>query len=146
MLAIHELEETIIGDLTLFQISKVEKAILGHDAVAKILQPLSEGKSIESLILEFDERKSNEAQFAYQCDKLECDLQCRIYDEEGCVDLDDQSNNDTAKDQNVKELLDSGMSWSQMWLTFGQTRYPYDKNFLAISNYAMNNKITDSDK
>ena len=25
-------------------------------------------------------------------------------------------------------------------MTFGQNRYPYDDNFMAISNYVMNNK------
>jgi hypothetical protein len=35
-----------------------------------------------------------------------------------------------------------------MWLTFGQTKYPYDDNFLEVSNFAMRNKITniESDK
>ena len=37
MLAIHELGETIIGDLTLFQISKEEKEQIEHEAVFKIL-------------------------------------------------------------------------------------------------------------
>ncbi len=142
MLAVHELEETVIGDLTIFDISREEKEALGHKAIAKILSPLAEGANIEQLLLEFDARETAEAKYAYQCDKLECDLQCRLYDEEGCVDLNNQSNNDIARDPNVKELLDAGMSWSEMWLTFGQTRYPYDKNFLAISNYAMRHKIT----
>ena len=144
MLAVHELEETVIGDLTLFDIKKEEKAIIGHQAVHKILSSLSEGQNIENLILEFDSGESPEAKFAFQCDKLECDLQATIYDEEHCVDLNNQDNNDIAKDPNVKELLDAGMSWSEMWLTFGQTRYPYDKNFLSISNYAMKNKIKET--
>lgn len=28
-----------------------------------------------------------------------------------------------------------------MWLQFGQQTYPYDENFKAISNYALNNNI-----
>lgn len=42
----------------------------------------------------------------------------------------------------VKELLDSGCSWSSMWLQFGQKIYPYDENFRAVSNYALNNNIS----
>ena len=34
------------------------------------------------------------------------------------------------------------MSWSEMWLTFGQNRYNYDDNFLSVSNYVKKNKIT----
>lgn len=146
MLAIHELEETVIGDLTMFQIDKDKKAELGHKAVKDILSKLALGYNFEELILEFDARETAEAKFAYQCDKLECDLQCRIYDEESCVDLTNQSSNSTAQDKAVKVLLDSGMSWSQMWLKFGQDRYPYDNNFRAVSNYAMENNILDNNK
>ena len=42
----------------------------------------------------------------------------------------------------VKELLDSGESWSTMWLKFGQKVYSYDKNFKAVSNYAIENNIS----
>ena len=65
MLAVHELEETVIGDLTLFQISKEEKEKLGHEAVAKILDGLMDGEQIYDIIMEFDERKTKEALFAY---------------------------------------------------------------------------------
>lgn len=37
----------------------------------------------------------------------------------------------------VKELLDNGESWSNMWLKFGQIMYPYDDNFKSVSNYAI---------
>lgn len=146
MLAIHELEETIIGDLTQFQIDKKQKEEMGHNAIKKVLNQLIHGDSFEKLILEFDERKTPEAKFAYQCDKLECDIQCKLYDEENCVDLNNQENNTTAQNSTVKELLDSGMSWSEMWMTFGQKKYPYDENFMAVSNYAMKNLITLSNK
>ena len=93
MLAIHELGEAIIGDLTQFQISKAEKEIIEHEAVHKILGSLLDGEEIEKLFLEFDNKSSKEALFAYQCDKLECDLQCKLYDQENCVDLNNQSSN-----------------------------------------------------
>ena len=41
MLALHELEEIVIGDLTQFQISREEKARLGHEAVRDVLAPLA---------------------------------------------------------------------------------------------------------
>lgn len=141
MLAIHELGETMIGDLTQFQISRDEKEKIEHEAVHNILEGLLDGKIIEELFLEFDERKTKEALFAYQCDKLECDLQCKLYDQEHCVDLNNQSNNDTKENERVKKLLEFGESWSTMWLQFGQQTYPYDENFRAISNYALNNTI-----
>ncbi len=141
MLAIHELGETIIGDLTPFQIKKEEKEKIEHEAVHNILSSLIDGKQIEKLFIEFDEKKTPEAMFAYQCDKLECGIQSKLYDQEGCVDLKHQEGNNTLNDELVKELLSSGKSWSDMWIEFGQKKYPYDKNFLAISEYVKNNKI-----
>lgn len=141
MLAIHELGETIIGDLTQFQISKNEKEKIEREAVHNILSTLLDGDKIEELFLEFDEGKTLEAKFAYQCDKLECDIQSKLYDQEGCVDLLHQEGNTTINDEMVKKLLDDGKSWSDMWLEFGQRKYPYDKNFMSVSNYVKNNLI-----
>lgn len=144
MLAIHELGETVIGDLTQFQISRDEKEKIEHQAVHKILSELIDGKQIEELFLEFDAHESKEAQFAYQCDKLECDLQCKLYDEQNCVDLHNQSNNDTIHDKQVQKLLENGATWSKMWLKFGQAKYPYDENFMAVSKYAMQHSLLKS--
>ena len=143
MLAIHELGETVIGDLTQFQIDKTQKEKIEHEAVHKILSSLIDGEEIEKLFLEFDAHETPEAMFAYQCDKLECDIQCKLYDQEKCVDLSHQEGNNTTNDETVKKLLDSGKSWSDMWLEFGQSKYPYDKNFLAVSNYVKDNNISE---
>ena len=138
MLAIHELEEIVIGDLTLFQIDKQKKQQLGHLAIKKILKNLKSADEIESLILEFDAKTTPEAKFAYWCDKLECDLQCKLYDEENCVDLTKQDLSEYTPD--VAELLKT-KSWSGMWLSFGRNRYGYDKNFEAVSLYAEKNNL-----
>ena len=141
MLAIHELGEIIIGDLTQFQITKDEKIKLEHKAVHDILDSLISGEEIEKLFLEFDEKKTPEAIFAYQCDKLECDLQCKLYDQENCVDFNKQENNNSFYHPDVQKYYKEGSSWSEMWLKFGQERYNYDKNFKAVSDYAYNNKL-----
>lgn len=142
MLAIHELEEIKIGDLTQFQISKEDKIKIGHEAVINILNSLLNKEQIMELIIEFDERKTKEALFAHYCDKLECDIQSKLYDEEGCVDLNNQEGNETLNDSRVLELLKTGKSWSDMWLTFGQNVYNYDDNFMEISNYVKDNDIS----
>ncbi|MDO4369621.1 MAG: HD domain-containing protein [bacterium] len=141
MLAIHEIGETIIGDLTQFQISKEEKKKIEQKAVCQVLSPLKDKNYIENLFIEFDEMKTPEAKFAYQCDKLECDLQCKLYDQENTVDLLDQKENQTINNPLVKTLLEEGNSWSSMWLEFSKESYPYDENFQNISNYARKNKI-----
>lgn len=35
----------------------------------------------------------------------------------------------------LKDVIRTG------WLEFGQRRYPYDDNFMAVSNYVKDNKI-----
>jgi len=140
MLALHELEEIIIGDLTLFQISKEEKKKIGHDAINKVLNNLIDKDKMINIILEFDERKTKEAIFAHYCDKLECDIQSKLYDK--YVDLKDQESNNTFNDAKVQELLSKNNSFSWMWLKFGQQRYNYDSNFKAVSDFVINNDIS----
>lgn len=145
MFAIHELGETLVGDLTQFQVTTEEKEKLEHEAVHKILSNLIDGEKIEELFLEFDKKETKESKFAYQCDKLECDLQSKLYDEEGCVDLTHQEGNKTFYNDKVQELLKNGETWSNMWLKFGQQKYNYDDNFLKVSNYVLANEIADKE-
>lgn len=141
MLAIHELGEAIIGDITPFS-SKIDtKVQVEHQAVHNILAPLIDGEQIEKLFLEFDARETKEALFAYQCDKLECDIQCKLYDQEGCVDLNNQEGNESLSNPLIREFLDKGLFWSEIWIKYGQNKYPYDEHFMAVSKYIENNNI-----
>ena len=139
MLAIHELEETKIGDLTVFEIDKKTKNEMGHKAVEEILGNLLQGAKIKDLIFEFDERKTKEALFAYFCDKLEADIQCKLYDEQKCVDITNSTSNEAQNDDYVKRVLEEEGNWSSAWLRFGQERYGYDENFKSIK--LINKKI-----
>ena len=143
MLAVHELEETIIGDLVFFEISEEEKKRIGHKAISKILEPLNICDGIKNLIYEFDEKVTPEARFAFFCDKLECDLQCKMYDLEERVDV--QTAGEAAKKRNpdVQRMIDEGYSWSDMWLGFSEGRYNYDENFLKVSQKARTLKNKD---
>ena len=141
MIAIHELWETVIWDLTEFQILREEKERIEHEAVHKILKDLVDGENIEKLFLEFDGHKTKESNFAYQCDKLECDLQCKLYDEEWCVDLNKQHSCNAAENEKVQQLLKENKTWSDMWLQYDSENIPYDENFKAMINYVQNRKI-----
>ena len=57
------------------------------------------------------------------------------------VDLNNQEGNRTAKNEAVKKMLETGESWSSMWMKFGQIKYPYDDNFMNVSEYARTHKI-----
>ena len=143
MLAVHELEEIIIGDLTEFQISSEEKVKKGHEAIGIVLENLMLKEEIESLILEFDERKTKEALFAYHCDKLECDIQCKLYDEEGCVNLKDKK--DKIRSDNKEKLItkidNNEVSWSDLWIEHDRNKFSKDENFISIVDYLKDNNI-----
>ena len=96
---------------------------------------------IKDLVIEFDERKTEEAKFAFFCDKLEADLQAEIYSEEDYVDLSNQPNNPAMKSQEVIDLINAGNSFGELWLQFSRNRYNYDDNFQKVSEYATKNKI-----
>ena len=140
MLAIHELGEILIGDYMPFEISIEEKRKIEHEAVHKILSGLIDGKQIEELFLEFDDHKTKEAIFAFECDKLECNIQCKLYDEENCVDLKNQKNNTALGNEEVQRLLNSDEKWSTLWIKYGEKNNNFDENFMAVSEYIIKNK------
>lgn len=138
MLSLHELEEVIIPDYTPYDgISTAEKLQQGHQAVHELLNGLLKQAEIETLILEFDARETPEAKFAYQCDKLEADLQCCLYDREGCVDLSQQEDNPIMQNALVRELYQKGLSWSQIWCEVDRQTIGYDDNFLSVLSAAV---------
>lgn len=143
MLAIHELEETIIGDLTFKDISKEEKEKIGHDAVENILKDLLSGDEIKQLIFEFDNKETKEALFAYHCDKLECDLQCKLYDEAGLVDLKDQLESDNHNKNTIERMEKGEITWSYAWMNHDRPYFKQDQNFIEVLDYAIENKITE---
>ena len=145
MLAIHELEETIIGDLTHKDITKEDKKIIGHEAVEKILSELISGEEIKKLIFEFDEGITEEAKFAYHCDKLECDLQCKLYDEGGFVKVEDQLESDNHRKDVMESLRKGESTWSYNWMKYDRPKYLDDDNFLSVLDYAIDNKISKED-
>lgn len=142
MLAIHEIGEAVIGDFTPFEIDKSEKERLEHEAVHKILQDLKSNNEIEQYFLEFDARQTPEAKFAYQCDKIEAELQCKIYDELGCIDIHNLPNNEVTSNSETQKALQICNSWSEAFINYHNHLVSYDDNFRAISEHVKNNKIT----
>lgn len=141
MLALHELEETVIGDITHFDMSSEDKEIIGHKAVSDICSNLLSGEQIKNIVFEFDKKETKEAKFAYYCDKLECDIQAKIYGDSNSVDLNNQEDNKSFYDNKVQDLLNEEADFGKMWVKYGQDRYHYDDNFREVSDYILNNKI-----
>ena len=109
MLVLHEIEEVKIGDLTPFdKITKEEKRQIGKQAVEEVLGSLSKGINYIELIEEFEKEESKESRFARMCDKLEADIQAKIYCEEKSIEMYDDKNAHLLQDERIKGLLEKG--------------------------------------
>lgn len=141
MLAIHELEEIKIGDLAFFEIDDEEKLIQGKKATDYILKDILGKEKISQILDEYNERKTEEAKFAHHCDKLECDIQVKLYDQENCFDLEHQENNPIINNIEVRRCLDIEKSISNAWIEFDREKYQDDQNFIQIIDYLKENDI-----
>ena len=141
MLAVHELEEIEIGDLAFYETTKEDKLEKGKNATDLILKDLIGKEEISKLLDEYNERKTDEAIFAYHCDKLECDVQMKLYDQEGCFDLNNQPNNPIIDLPSVRKVLDSESSISNAWIEFDRSKFEDDSVFIEIINWLKDNNI-----
>src|SRR5574344_958461 len=134
MLSIHELEEIVIGDQTPFdEMSAEEKLEKGHKAVKKILGDLVKKDELMDLIIEFDKRESNEAHFAYLIDKLEADIQAKIYEDMGCNKLDKDYDSPVLKNKNIQDIINNGATTVfDVWYEFDKNKYSHDQTFIEL--------------
>lgn len=138
MLVIHELGEVVIGDITPFDnVTPKEKMEKEHEAIKKVLGNLLKKEEYFSLLLEFDERKTKEAIFAYHCDKLEADIQAKIYQDMGYQNpLDKQENNVVFNSQKVQQMIQNGAKTVfDIWYEWDKSLYTGDERFQALLNY-----------
>lgn len=143
MLAIHELEETKIGDITEFDSESDKlKKIDSHTKVKEVLNGLIKEDEYFSLIKEFDDRNTNEAKFAYMCDKLECDIQAKLYEEKGYNSLDNQDNNPALRNEVIKEIINSGVKTvADVFIQYDKPKYQNNEVFSRTLKYVEKNNI-----
>ena len=56
----------------------------------------------------------------------------------GGVDLTKQRSEHAMENEEVKELIEQGKTWSDMWISFDIDRGLYDDNFKSVAEYAIN--------
>ena len=110
LLAIHEVGETLIGDITPFDgITPEQKKEMEHKAMIDVVGNLSDKREFLDSLFDFDEQLSNESKFARFCDKMEADLQSKLYQDSGLHrSLDDQSNNFIFESSKIQQMLEDG--------------------------------------
>lgn len=108
MLAVHETEEVLIGDITpLDKLTKVQVSKISEEAVGKIFSILADGQKYVDIIKEYNEHKTKESHFAKACDKLECVLEFKKYCDAGQTSLE-KVTPEMLKHQILKKYYDEG--------------------------------------
>ena len=131
MLALHETEEILIGDITMFDYDGTKtKKEAGRIAVEKMFED-SECDKFLKVIEEFEGGETKEAKFAYMCDKLEADLQAFIYRDNFNLE---HANPICINDDRIKAMIEKGLDRPDKF--FLESDKPkFDGTFLDVANY-----------
>ncbi len=144
MLAIHEIGEVIIGDITPHDgITPEEKMEMEHRAMIEVIGEVIKKEELKRLLFEFDEQKTKEARFAHLCDKLEADIQSKVYQDTNCHhSLEEQKNNVTFKNPRVQAIIKSGAEDAfTVWYEMDKDIYKDDMLFKQILDYIKENSL-----
>jgi len=147
MLVLHEIEEVKIGDLTPFdKVTKEEKRKIGKKAVEEIMKPLNKGINYIELIEEFERIETKEAKLAKMCDKLEADIQAKIYCEEKALDMYHEKNKELLEDARVKGLIEKGsQSIVDLFIEYDRPIFT-EKAVEHIADYIKQNNLLDKER
>ena len=144
MLVIHELEEIEIKDFTPFdKITNEEKRKIGKVAVEDVLKDLTKKEELIKLIEEFENMKTKESIFAKMCDKLESDIQCKLYCEEHCLDVNKSENKPILEDERIQNLIEDGSKTISDFFVENHKKEILDQDqiFEEIADYIKNNTL-----
>ena len=122
MLTIHETGEIIIGDLTDWDMPKEEKERLERQAVVRLLSSIPNGERLIKLLDEFNGHISLESEYAYLIDKIEYDMQVKMYEKEGKYDYNNLPSNVVTNSSDVRSIIDHGAQG------VFDVHYEYDKD------------------
>lgn len=144
MLVLHEIGEVFIPDITPFMgISLEEKMAIEHKAMSKVLDGLLKKDEYLNLLYEFDEGKTAEARFAYMIDKIEADIQSKLYQDMGCHhSLSEQENNITFRSDKVQKMVEDGAEEPfDIWYLYDKDKYDGEPTFSKILKYVKDNDL-----
>lgn len=136
-LLIHEIGEIEIGDKTPFDITKEEKARIEHKAMKHALGNLTDRESMFKSLLDFDAEEKENSKFAHYCDKLEADIQSKIYQDSGRhKSLAEQQNNVVFKSSRVQKMLQEGANTPfDIWYLYDKDIYKDSEEFKSMLEY-----------
>lgn len=135
MLTLHELEEVLMGDLTIrANITKEEKKELGKKYVHNIVKDLCEANEIEELLDEFNDYETNESKFCYHIDKLECDFQAKVYDLQGAFSIENARTDLEYYGKDAERIEKVSKTASDYWIEYHKPIFDADEIFKKLIN------------
>ena len=143
-LCIHEIGEILIGDITPFDgITRGQKQEIEHKAIIDVSGNLSKSNVMINSIFEFDEQRTNDSKFAHYCDKLEADIQSKVYQDMGCHHpLTEQENNVVFKSSKVQKMITDGATTAfDIWYDWDKSIYDESPIFAKILKYVRNTRL-----
>ena len=133
MLTIHELDEVLKPDFTLrYGITKEEKIKIGVESVNIVASTLSSGDELISLVNEFNEGKTKEAKFCYLIDKMECDMQAKVYDLDGNFLIEKAKEDLVYYGSSAKKIEKNAKTASDYWILYDKPKFKNDKIFKLL--------------
>ncbi len=135
MLTLHELEEILMGDLTLRNgVTPDEKKKMGKKCVHEVTNGLLKQSEIEDLLDEFNARKTKESIFCYLIDKIECDFQAKIYDLMGTFSYEKAKEDLPFYGDRAGEIERKAKTASDFWIEYDKPKYEGHEIFKNLIN------------
>lgn len=133
MLTIHELDEVLKPDFTLRSgITKEEKIKIGVESVDIVASTLSSRDELISLVNEFNDGKTKEARFCYLIDKMECDMQAKVYDLDGNFLIEKAKEDLVYYGSSAKKIEKNAKTASDYWILYDKPKFKNDKIFKLL--------------
>lgn len=139
MLTLHELEEILMGDLTIqSDISFEDKKIFGMKCAKKVMMSLSKKEEIENILNEFNAKETKEAIFCYHIDKIEADFQAKVYDLQGAFSYEKAKEDLPFYGDRAHEIEKNSKTASDFWIEWDKPKYDNDEIFKELINAIQN--------
>ena len=86
-----------------------------------------------NIIDEFNECKTKEAKFCYLVDKLECDMQAKVYDLEGYFSVEKAKEDLPFYGDRAKKIEENASSASDFWILYDRPKFEENEIFEKLS-------------
>ncbi len=128
MLIIKELEKVNLNNFTPREYpTKEEKKRLALETISNTLSSLSSKDELLEIYEEYSNKETKEAIFTYKLSKIESDIQVKIYDLDGCLDIEKAKEDVSYYDEPI-EIKNA----SDGWILFNR-RFYNDELFSSLS-------------